>query len=253
MKTFAAVIGTLTLAQWVFIGLLHGFLTVQKKRSPETLERLHNIPVVGGYFLPPKEDKKVDELNEEEAKRNVRLVEAREVFNLPPAFDMNELKSLTDDIRARKDQLATARADLDERETRIGDLEKEVERREKKVAEDQEKLEARSQEVSRKQSEVDRQSQFATEEKAVTEAAAYKKIAKVYAEIDPVKAAEFLMKDTGKADADGQAPSADDRARNAALLLTYMDADKSAKIIEAMDSVQAVKITEKMREIGMKK
>ena len=56
---------------------------------------------------------RVDELNEEEAKRNVRLVEAREVFNLPPAFDMNELKSLTDDIRARKDQLATARADLE--------------------------------------------------------------------------------------------------------------------------------------------
>ena len=63
MKTLLSVVGLLTLAQWVFIGLLHVFLTVQDKRSPETLNRLHDVPVIGGYFPEvhvPTEDPEVE-------------------------------------------------------------------------------------------------------------------------------------------------------------------------------------------------
>lgn len=250
MKTFAAVIGTLTLAQWVFIGLLHGFLTVQHKRSPETLTRLHKVPVIGGYFIPPHEESDVDKINEEQAQRSLRIVEAKEVFDLPPAFDQDELKKLVDEVRSRKEQLHQTRQDIDERETRVGDLEREIERREKAVAMRQEEVEKKAQEVSKVRAELDADVKAHDVQKTEAEQTILKKLAKIYGELEPSKAAAILSKNPS---GDDGAAGIDERAMNAAKVLTYMEPDKSAKILESLDAIEAVRIAEKMKELAMKK
>jgi hypothetical protein len=248
MKTFCAILGVLTLAQWVFIGLLHGFLTLQHKRSPETMSKLHDIPVVGGYFMPLKTESDAEKLNVEQAERNLRLIEAKEILALPAAFSPDDLRQLTEDIKARKAQLFETRQDFEERETRLADLRQEIERREKTVASRQEELEKKAQEMGRQQIELQSQLKVRDVEKSDAEATVLKKLAKIYAEIDPQKAAQLLIT---PAELEGdEKETVDATALRAAKVLVYMDAEKSARVLEIMDAVEAVRVGEKLKQLA---
>lgn len=250
MKNFAAAIGILTIAQWVFVGLLHVFLGVQHKKSPETLNRLHDVPVIGGYFRPVQPENPIEKLSAEAAERNLRIVEAKEIFDLPEAFDLKDLEAMAEEIRSRKSELSKTRIDLDEKSLSLSELEKEIERRETLVAANQVDLEKKANEINSKMVELEAERRRQSNQASEAESVVLKKLAKIYGEIEPTKAAELLHPAD---DIDGPKMSADEKALAAAKILAYMEPERSAKVLEVMNTVDAVRVGEKMKSLTSQK
>ena len=112
MKKVLFTLGVLMLAQLMFVGLVHVLINVQGKNSPETLESLHAMPVIGGYFFPPSVDREeltADQVRDLKAVRNLR--ESLQLYELPAGFSREEMEKLSHDLasaRTANDQLRIA-------------------------------------------------------------------------------------------------------------------------------------------------
>lgn len=242
MKHFVSLIGMLAIAQLIFVALVHVFITVQDKRSPETLAKLHDLPVIGGYFpavdLPTNEEQASTRLREQ----RTEIIEAREFFNLPD-FPLEELTTLSEDVRDQKQRLVTAEKGLEERRAELDTLIQEIARREENIATGQEAIDRKVRELELQYSEVAAQ-QAGIERKAdAQQQLMLKKLAKIYNEIEPERAAALLSS------TDGDPRTADERLAQSAQILDLMEAANSAAVFAAMETVDAIRLQDKMRAL----
>ena len=249
MRTILTVIGVLTVAQWVFIGLLHMFLTVQDKRSPETLSKLHDVPVIGGYFPAVKLETEEDQEQKYADRMTLRLIESKKYYDLPRAFDEEEITTLVTDIKNRKEELARAKTRSEEREIQITALVEDLERREEKIIEDQAQLDELARKVELERDELELQLDGFRAQRDEIEAANLKKIAKWLNNVTPEKARGILLEGL-----DGATPAEREaRYLDAAKVLNVMDEEAVAKIIETMDPVDWLPIAEKKKMLPVQK
>lgn len=243
MRTILTVIGVLTIAQWIFIGLLHMFLTIQDKRSPETLSRLHDVPVIGGYFPDVKVETDEDQEQKYADRMTLRLIESKKYYDLPRAFDESEITTLVADIKGRKEELARAKSLSEEREIQIASMVEDLERRESQVIEDQARLDELAVQLDKQQKEIELDLENLGRTSTEAEAANLKKIAKWLNNVTPGKARDFLL--TGTKDESGN--EREERYMDAAKVLSLMDEEAVGKIIESMDPIDWVRIEEKKK------
>ena len=243
MKKALIVIGLLTVTQWVFIGLLHLFLTVQDKRTPETLLKLHDTPIIGGYFPgdrpPPKEE---PERRYAESIK-LRLIEAQKYYELPKAFDEEELLGLVEEVRQKRDALDAEKRRLAERAAEIEQILEEIARRERTVNESQTKVDELARRLETQQREMKLQLASLQEERDEILQENLKKMAKWLDNVRPEKVAEVLL-----VASPGETPEErDKRYLDAARVLSLMNDEQVAKVIEALDPVDWVRIEEKKK------
>ncbi|MCA9322802.1 MAG: hypothetical protein KDB53_18820 [Planctomycetes bacterium] len=250
MKTFLSFIGILTLAQWLFIGLLYGFLTLQDKKSPETLSRLHDTPVVGGYF--PAVDVRTDEdrEREKESDRLRRIVEAKKYYELPIAFDENELTGLIEEIRAGKAEVERQRRDLEERREEIMQLVSDFERREEQLVERQKGMEKIAIDLKITEDELTFKTRVAEGEVDRIEAENLKRIALWMNGMDPAQAAKRLLPDEVKGESREQRQL---RYLDAAKLLSRMDPEVASQVIAEIDPLDWLEIEKEKRNLPLDK
>lgn len=250
MKSFVAVIGLLTIAQWLFVGLLYGFLQAQGKAdSPETMNKLHNFPVIGGYFPEMKvatdkeeEQKYGDSLRE-------RLVDARRQWSLPASYNDEEFVALMTDIKSRGDLLKTESRKLEKLKLEVRSMVDEVDKREKAVVALRGKITERERALIKGEAEVRLKKSKQARELAEQEQQHNRKISRWLNTMAPEAAAEKLMK--GRENE--TAMEEQDRFRQAARLLALMEDEQAAKVIELLDPVDWVKIEEMKRSLPITK
>ncbi len=245
MKGFVAIIGLLTIAQWLFIGLLYGFLQAQGKDSPDTMAKLHDFPVIGGYFPKVKLQTKVQKERKYGDDLRERLIDARRQWDLPKSYDEKQFSELLTEIRTRGDRLKTESRKLEKLKQEIHTIEEEVNNRELAVIADRETLSRRKRALDKAEDEIRLRKNGQKTKINKREMAANRKIAKWYDNMSPEKAAEKLA----------QAPENETRAekverlRQAALLLTLMDEEQAANVIDILDPVDFVEIQRARREL----
>ncbi|MEE9391628.1 MAG: hypothetical protein V3W41_03895 [Planctomycetota bacterium] len=250
MKSVFTIIGVLTLAQWVFVGLLHGFLIMQGKNSPETFHKLHRIPVVGGYFpvvdLPTDEDK---EREHADAMR-LRLLEAKRDLELPKAFDPETFQELIDEIKTKSSDLNDDRKGLEARESEVQSLIEELKEREETVNARQEKLAQEAERIKLAQRELTLKEASAKGEQDAAERENLQRLATVFEAMQPRLARERLV---GTKENQGTEEERKQRYHDAARILTYMNTEVSAAIMEQLDPVEFVRIQQVMKGLPIEK
>lgn len=243
MRTIFTVVGALTVAQWIFIGLVHLFLTVQDKRSPETLAKLHDVPVIGGYFPDVKLESDDDKEQKYADRMTLRLIESKKYYDLPKSFDEAEINELVADIKSRKEDLARAMSLAEERQIQIASMVEDLERREKKIIDDRAQLDDLAVNLEKTEDDVALREKALGNKSSAAEEANLKKIAKWLNNLAAEKAANFLLEGTEGESMEEQ----DERFVNAAKVLSLMDEEAAAKVIETMDPVDWVRIEEKKK------
>ncbi|MEZ6195535.1 MAG: hypothetical protein R3F20_07380 [Planctomycetota bacterium] len=243
MKNLLAIVGMLTLALWVFVGLLHGFLVIQGKNSPETYAKLHAIPVVGGYFpaveIPSEEQV---EKAEEDAIR-LDIVKARTDFKLPPGWTAEQLEELIADVKSQRESLVKDRETVEaEREATVALIE-ELDAREQNVNAMQVKLDALAQTLSKRQDELDVQLRSWEVERDEKIDANLKRMSKVVAGMKPDLARNLLIGESESLPEDERA----ERYADAARLLSFLSPEASSAIMERMTPVEYQRILEVMK------
>ena len=163
MRKVLLALGVLMFAQLVFVGLVHVLIRVQGKDSPETMDSLHGMPVIGGFFMPPAEV--TEDLTPEDARdvESVRLLrESLELYQLPEGFSREEMESLAHDLASARTASEQQRLELDRRgealEAEIGEAEQERKRLEQFAAElttQAESLQAALDEVTQRENRLD--------------------------------------------------------------------------------------------------
>ncbi len=249
MKSFMGAIGMLTIAQWLFVGLLYVFLQVQNKTTPETMTKLHDFPVIGGYFpkvkVPTEKEKERtygDELRE-------RIVDARRQWNLPPSYKDEEFIALMTEIKTRGEKLKEESRKLEKRKLQIRSMEEEMNRREKVVIARFEKLAQAEQKLALVRNEVNLSKKGQDLRLARQEKEHNKKIARWLNSMSPEAAAERLT-----AAPENETPEeAQARYRQAARLLALLDDEQAAKVLESISKVDWVKIEEAKRSLPVGK
>ncbi len=245
MKGFIGIIGLLTIAQWLFIGLLYGFLEGQNKNSPETMAKLHDFPVIGGYFpkvtLQTKEEKERsygDKLRE-------MTVDARLQWNLPASFNEEEFAKLMEEFKDRGDRLKSESRKIEKLKLEVRTMVDEINRREKMVLSQTHKLTQRENQLIKSEEEIalKKQGQAATLERQQKEH--NRKIARWLNTMSPEGARDRLM----KGGENESVAEKIDRYRQAARLLALMDEEQAAQVIEILDPVDWVKIQEMKRSL----
>ncbi len=233
MKKALMVLGVLMLAQLVFVGLVHVLIRVQGKDSPETMESLHGMPLIGGFFIPPKVvEEELDPEQVRDAETVHRLRESLELYELPEGFSREELEGLAHDLASARTESQQQRLDMNQ----------------ERVALDAEKREATAERQRLEQLAVELTSQAESLQAALDEVTqrenrledAQRKnlgiVRATYEKMEPIKAAEILA-----------AMDEDLVAR----ILSGMSERNSARILQEFDvgdggSSKAVGITKRM-------
>jgi len=249
MKTIISIIGILTLAQWVFVLMLHVFLTVQDKRSPETLNRLHDLPVVGGYFPSVEEPEPGDEDIDESRALRSRILDAEQLIELPKGLTADEVRDLYTKISEQRKRLNRIESELAGRREALDEMTRDLDRREQELLDKQSRLEARARELTKQNAELIGLQKSLGRRLDAVEAANLKKIAKIYDDIEPEKVVSFLTA-TGSADEDPKLREA--RAEKAARILALMSPKKASLVMGAMSPIDQLRLREKMERLPLK-
>ncbi|MFT7617188.1 MAG: hypothetical protein ACI97A_000822 [Planctomycetota bacterium] len=249
MKSFVAVIGLLTIAQWLFVGLLYGILEVQDKSSPETMNKLHGFPVIGGYFPEMKVPTEKEEAQKYGDSLRERLVDARRQWSLPASYNDEEFVALMTDIKSRGDLLKTESRKLEKLKLEVRSMVDEIDKREKAVVAKQGGLTIRERELLKSEAEVNLTKSKQDRVVAEQEQQHNRKIARWLNTMTSEAAAEKLMK--GRENE--TAMEEEDRYRQAAMLLALMEDEQASKVIELLDPVDWVKIEEMKRSLPIAK
>lgn len=240
MKKALSILGVLMLAQLMFVGLVHVLITVQGKKSPETLESLHAMPVIGGYFFPAAadpEDLTPDQVRDLKSVR--RLRESLELYDLPQGFSREEMEKLAHDLADARTENAQMRQDLDQQREALA-----TERRE--VASERKRLETLATELTTQAGSLQARLEELSHRENRLEEAEEKNLRAVratYEKMQPAKAAEIL----GGMDIDLVARIlAGMSDRNSARILQEFEASPDP---EAGGPSKAVEITKRMMAI----
>jgi len=228
MKKILPALGVLLLAQLVFVGLIHVFLLVQGKNSPETLATLSRLPVIGGFFPEPEEVEPAPtagDIQDEDMKRF--LAEGDELFRLPkeiPRETVNEVLEAARSSRKRYEDLAAElQSELEALEIQKAQVladRNALTQRIETLASSEQELEARWKELEARQRIVE-----AEEEKS------YLRLGEIYARMSPDKAALVLK---------GMVPE------EAARILAGIEPRNQGKIFDAMEIPVQVEIQKHM-------
>lgn len=249
MKGFVTVIGLLTLAQWAFVGLLYGFIHYQDKDSPETLAKLHDLPVVGGYFP------KVKLMTQEEKDRQygddlrARRLEAQRFYSLPQAWNAEEFQKLSDSLSEKGEQLQKKERELEQRRLEVESMIAEIGRREQNLVTEQAQLDTVAASVLKDQEEVRsiRSRLESTVDDAKSES--FRKTAKIVSGMTPTAAKEVLMAAPDNETMKERTVRFDEAAK----ILTFMDVETAGQIIESMTPTDASMVLERMKSFSAKK
>lgn len=223
------VCGSLFLVLAAFVGFLHGALALQGKRTPETLGRYHDWPVIGGFF--PRYDPAAAPPTEEELRAEraaLRIAQTRSDFKLPPPYDADELKKLVDELAQAKTEVDGVRRAQEEERERLKRAEADLAERHTTIASAADALEARAKELEARSDELQRERLFVRDE----EIKYLKSLALVYEAMAPEDAARRLT----ELDAD-----------TTAKLVSVMTDRKAGRILGAMDVPKAVEITKRVQ------
>ncbi|MCB9834131.1 MAG: hypothetical protein H6807_16840 [Planctomycetes bacterium] len=246
MKGFVNVIGLLTLAQWVFVGLLYGFIHYQEKDSPETLAKLHDMPVVGGYFPKVTLVTQAEKDREYGDELRARRLEAQRIFNLPKSWSVEEFEELSQKLAARGEELTKHERELEQRQAEIQQMMDEISRREDALVGEQDKLDKKAAEVLKDREALTAATSNMQGKIDAYESQAYKRIAKLLAGIDPKGAQERLMSaPEGETTKERNA-----RFDEAAKILTFMDVEQAGQIINSMEPPDAALVLERMKGLA---
>lgn len=235
MKQIFNVLGMIFVAQLLFVGLVHVFLLLQEKHSVQTLETLHAMPVVGGFFLPPSGEE-ARELSEAERRRleaEEALREGEEFFPLPEGFDREELTSMLRTLGdTRRAQERKEQQLAEEREALVAATAA-LESQREELMKFSERIETRVQELEAKQNELAARRNRIEE----SEVENLKTIASIYEGMsDPAVAALKLSRQP------------DDLI---ARILHQMSPRKRAKIVEMMETTRAVAVTREIEALDL--
>jgi len=216
--------GALAVAFASFVGMLHGILAVQGKRTPETLGAYHDWPVVGGFFpkyTAPGSEPTEAELKAERAVR--RLEQVKGDFRLPPPFTSDELKAMVDELNVAKAAVeATQREQAEERE-RLVRLAAELSEQRAELMRIAEAQEATGKNLAASAEELQRETLFIAQKEEDN----LRTLAAIYAQMPPLEASKRLEKQ----DLD-----------LAAKLLWAMEERNAGKILAQMEPALAVAI-----------
>lgn len=217
----------------IFIGLVHLLLGVQGKATPETMDRLHGLPVIGGFFLPKARPVAEDPRPDSDAARALAALEiGREFFPLPSGFSREELEELLSSVERARTEL-TQRAEnltVSEAAAATARAQIEAERAEllaaaERLTKEAELLETSRQSLDRDRGAVDRE---------LTRR--LKNLAPIFEGMDPAEAAKKVA-----------ALETDVAAR----LLLLMDSRKSSRVLAAMETADGVRLTARMPAIDL--
>ena len=240
MKVFISVVGLLTLAQWIFVGLLYGFLHAQEKTTPETMTKLHDFPVIGGYFpkvkiqTPEEKERKYgDDLRE-------RLVDARRQWSLPPSYSEEEFIALLNDMKSRGERLKTESRNLEKLKIEVRTMVDEINRRETAVIADQGKLTKGQRSLEKEKQDVALSKKGQDKEIRKSEKKSNKDNANWFNNMTADAAKEKLL----AVPKDATPNEIADTYRKAAQVLSLMDKEQAAKVIELIDPFDWVRIEE---------
>jgi flagellar motility protein MotE (MotC chaperone) len=233
MKKVILGLGIIAAAELIFVGLVYGLLAAQGRMNAETLNRLHELPVVGGFF-PKKEVKRPDPTPDEIREKRVRaaIAEAGESFRLPPPYTKEEIESLERDLKDAKSRYEKKAEEIERRELERGTLENELKARREAIDEDQAKLDKKLEELKALKDEIARERAIATETARVDQEQNFRMIAGIYEKMGATEAAAKL------------AEIEDDAC---ARILAAMEPRSAGKILGSFEMTKAVTITKKLQ------
>ena len=189
MSKILPIFGVVFLAQITFIGMIHLFLVIEDKNSPETLATLSRIPVIGGFFPDPGPQETTPTPGERQDQDIRRmLASGDELFKLPREMDADEVRNHIDSAsRARKnyeemlDELKSEREALSVQKAQVNGDQQDLTAKIESLAKLEKDLEARWRELEAKQRIV-----------AEEEAKSFSRLGEIYAKMKPDKAATVL-------------------------------------------------------------
>ncbi len=246
MRGFVTVIGLLTLAQWVFVGLLYGFIHFQDKDSPETLAKLRDLPVVGGYFPKVKLISEAEKERDRSDELRTRRIEAQRLYDLPAAWDAEEFEGLSQSLSEKGESLDKLARELEQRRLEIEAMMAEIGRRETALVVAQARLDDKAASILKEQQEVQATRSALENTIDEVETQSYKRIAKLLAGIEARGAQERLM----AAPENETIKERNVRFDEAARILTFMDVEQAGQIITSMTPTDAALVIERMKSLS---
>ena len=231
MNRVFTVLGAIFLAQLMFVGMVHVFLRVQGKDSPETMEALHGLPVVGGFF-PQSAPVEPSLSPEEAAKREARLalIETTDFFPLPPSYDREEIEALCRAARDAQTRHEQALLDLQRERESLKAATSEYETEQTGLMSAAAELEDRARDLQAGMEELTERSNRLDQDKIAN----LRSISEMYENMPPDSAAKQLT----ELDVD-----------LTARILHMMSQRKSGKILAVMEVPEAVAVTRRIQAI----
>ena len=230
------ILGILFVAQIVFVGLIHVFLMVQGKNSPETMGSLHSLPMIGGFFFPPDAGKEKKLTPEDKRRKEAReaLEDGEAFFPLPEGFDRKELSDFFVSLKEARAGYAEQKQKLAIEREALVTANSAVEAQREELLKGASELEERARNLEAQMSEVEARRNRIKQ----SEIKNLKAIAVIYEKIsDPQQAAEKL-----------QMLEDDDLV---AKILFQMSSRASSKVLAALDTPRAVAVTRRMQALDL--
>lgn len=231
MSKALSAMGILMLALLVFVGLVHVFLKVQHKDTPETLGALNAMPVIGGFFSapPPVEpEMTAEEKRERQARQD--LLDSREFFALPEGFDRDALDEVVGSMKDALESYEQGRLEVEKEKEALAKVRAEVESQRQALEEAAAALAAKAKDLEAGREELElRANRLQSEEMKNLKANA-----SIFEQMAPAAAAAILKDidlDTG------------------AKILKMMSPRKSGKILGEMKPTLAVDLTRRLQAI----
>ncbi|MAG55203.1 MAG: hypothetical protein CMJ83_02825 [Planctomycetes bacterium] len=257
MKKVFCVFGVVFMAQLIFVGLVHVLIRVQGKNSAETMESLHAMPVVGGFFFPPEGEEELSKADAADLKSKLLLRESLELWDLPTGMTAKELEALAHELADGRTAVEQERLDMQKKKDAVDSERRELENWREDLKTVGAKLEKEAYSLEARREELDQQQVLVlrSEEKNL------KILRATFEKMSPQKAAIIFKRMIEGEKPDAQSPDAANPAAqlvppdvdSVAKILKGMSERNSAKILQELDPNQAVQVTKRMQAITAEK
>lgn len=238
MNRFFHVLGLLFLALLLFVGLIHVFLAVQGKDSPKTIETLHDVPVIGGFFwnLEPA-DEEIPPAGQQQDDVEAHIAPGDEIYDFPREYPRENVEAVVAAAKEERETYERLRAEVEQERDALLVLERDLEER-------YEELRARIRRVQEKADAlVARELELQVRERLLkgSNRKAVKAMAASLEAMSEAQAAEALKEMMGRAGGGKEL---------AAIVLMSITERKRGKILDAMAKGDAVDLMEVFRRLN---
>jgi flagellar motility protein MotE (MotC chaperone) len=248
MKSFFSLVGMLTVALWVFVGLLHLFLNLQGKNSPETYQKLRGIPVIGGYFPDVKPETDEEAARRAEDKIRMDIASSSSDMQMPRGWTVEQLEEFIRELKTQRERLVAEQETLDEERRAAEELLNELDEREATIAQHQEALDAKAKDLTLQRDLLDATKRSFEDDRDAKVDANLRRVAKVIENMKPQKAMALLVGGVLKIEDEDEVS---ERYRDAARLLAYLPAEASSAIMEQMTPVDYQRVVSVMKTLPL--